>query len=201
MNRDAQVDLAALHDAIRDQLAAEFPQFNLVDCYIDTHDELQADDLPALIFELVDMETAEDRDPGTEQWAVMSRWAARVILPYRTPQARLAARVLAANLATYLHKRNRWAGMKGGEIMVEGAFPDDFAPELDRFEVWRVEWSQCLHIGPTVFTDDGVIPTDVKIRTDVDSYRLDGKPLQPGEDPFPPGEFGPFAIDGEVCRG
>lgn len=196
-NRDARVDLTELHEAIKAQLAAAFPMFKLVDYYIDEHDELTAEDMPALLFELTELETGEDHDPGTEQWATESRWEARVVLPYRTPNARLQARVLAGNLSVFLHKRNRWQGQNGGEIKVIGAFRDDFSPELDRFEVWRVEWAQCLHLGESVFADEnaGDVPGDVQIRYGVESYRLDGLPVDPEDQPFPPGDFEPFSVD------
>ena len=39
-----------------------------------------------------------------------------------------------------------------------GGYPDDFQPEIDKYEVWRVEWQQVIHLGETIWTDEGTTP-------------------------------------------
>lgn len=161
MNKNTETNLLALHDAIKAQIAAKFPQFETVDYYRDDTEDLNADELPACFFELIEMDDASDVDPGTEQWATSTRWEARFILGYKTPAVRMEARLAASQFALWLRQLIRWEGQKGGPIEIVGCYPDDFSPHLDRFDIWRCEWTQILHIGPSVWTNEGTTPTAV----------------------------------------
>ena len=54
---------------------------------------------------------------------------------------------------------NRWGQAIGAaEVRVVG--PDACAPGLDKYVVWRVEWQQVMHLGESVWTNEGGnIPT------------------------------------------
>lgn len=186
MNADTSVDLTDLHDAIVAQIQTRFPAFLLVDTYLDDREELAADELPACFIELDELDTAEGFDPGTEAWAADSRWSARIIIGFRTPRAKLQCRVYAAEFAAWLRELGRWQGQKGGPLQILGAYPDDFNPALDRYEVWRVEWRQILHLGDrNVWLDgpeDPDTPTTVYLGqvTDVGADHVDDYTLVAG---------------------
>lgn len=169
MNANTVIDLSVLHSAIVADIEAQFPDLVTVEFY--RAEEGQGEDarktlpVPACLLELSEMPADPDRDPGTEQLAVTATFEARLIIDsLKTQNAKLSVRVLAAAFSAWLRLR-RWNNpavpgkcLPTGPAYVIGAYPDDFSPELDRYEVWRVEWQQELHLGDTVWKDEGVTP-------------------------------------------
>jgi hypothetical protein len=158
-NAQTEVCLVELHAAMLDAIKAAFPDLQTVECYRD--DRVTKVTTPACMLELTEMEAAEAQDPGTEQLAVVARFEARFILGFRTREAQLEARNLAAAFAAYLRKHPRWPGVVTGPAEVIGCYRDEFDPELDQYEVWRVEWAHVLHLGESVWAPEGITPTTV----------------------------------------
>lgn len=172
-NAKTDIDLADLHQAIEQNIRAAFPGLKTVAFYREETERtpLQPSELPACILELSELEPTPDVDPGTEQLAVNARFEARLVIGFRTPRAKLEIRRLAGSFAAWLRLR-RWVlttqpdedaepvtrNLPTGPADVVAIMPDEFDPELDRFEVWRVEWLQPLHLGIGVWTDEGVTP-------------------------------------------
>ncbi len=156
MTPDTQVDLAALHAAVRDAIAARFPELATVETY---REDRTLPPLPACLIEMEDMEPSDDPDPGTGQIALAARWRARLILGFRTPEAALAVRRMAAALAHLVHL-NRW-GQPVAPARVGLVGPDDFEPDLDRYSVWSVEWEQVVHVGESIWGGEGTLPIEV----------------------------------------
>lgn len=161
---DTAIDLDAMHDAIIASIAAAFPALATVDAYREDRKQLT---LPAVLINLTDLEPEPDEDPGTEQLAAMARFDAQIVIGFRTANAKREVRKLAAALAHHIYG-NRW-GQPVEAARVTAIVQDDFSPELDRFEVWRVEWQQIIHIGTSVWNNDGVIPTEVLIGFEPDT--------------------------------
>jgi len=176
MNANTDINLTQLHDAIVADIQAAFPSFQTVQFYRgegeDDGAERKSVPYPACLLELTEFEHIPDDDPGTEQIAVMASFEAEIIISFRTDRPKHAVRLLAANLAAWLHKR-RWndASNPGkkiptGEALVGGAYKDDFTgrgagqrdADLPQFEIWRVEWQQRLHLGTGVWNDEGTTP-------------------------------------------
>ncbi len=152
-----ETDLAQLHAVIVSTIQAQFPGLETVEFYGEDRESMT---VPACLLNLIDFEAGDD--PGTEQAAVVCRFEAQLVLGFRDTTPKLAARVLAGQFAAFLRSRSRWPGVpQAGGILFANAHRDDFSPELDKYEVWRVEWSQELHLGASVWTNDGVIPTIV----------------------------------------
>lgn len=167
-NANTEVSLDDLHAAIVADVHAAFPGLALVEFYREEDDRnpLRSDQLPACLLQATEFEGDNEHDGGTEQLTVQMRFDARLVIGFKTPQAKLSIRKLAASFAAFLRKR-RWVDpnnpakkLPTGEAVVIGGYPDDFSPELDQFEVWRVEWTQSVDLGLTVWTD-GVVPTGV----------------------------------------
>lgn len=166
-NPNTKVDLAKLHQAIEQEIKAAFPSLKVVEFYREEDDReaLKKDQLPACLLELSEMDPTGEDDPGTEQLTVSARFSARLLIGFRTPRAKLEIRILAAALAKFLRQK-RWAlttdeksePIPSGPARVLSIMPDEFSPELDRFEVWAVEWTQSLDIGDSVWCDDGLTP-------------------------------------------
>ena len=155
---DTEVTLDELHTAIRDGIAAQFDAFKTVEFYRDDEDEQIP--TPACILEMSEAEPQPHANCGTGQWPVLLRFAARIIMPKRTPAVRLEIRKAATALATFLNLRH-WPNVNCDEAQVIACEPDEFAPNLDRFAVWRVEWVHLAFLGESAWINlGGVVPTD-----------------------------------------
>lgn len=178
MNANTDIDLAVLHDAIVADIKAQFPQLVTVEFYREDRKDLPK---PACLLELSELEAIPEDDPGTEQLAVMAKFEAELVITFRTPQAKQSIRVLAAAFSAWLRMR-RWTNpadptkkLPTGEAQVIGAYQDDFAvmgrqrdQELPQFEIWRVEWQQRIHLGNTIWTDEGSTPSQVFVSSPPD---------------------------------
>lgn len=168
MNADTHIDLEVLHSAIVADIKAAFPQLVTVEFYQDDPEARKTLPIPACLLNISEMEADNDIDPGTEQLAVVATFEAHFIInSIRTPRAALAIRTLAAAFMAWLRKR-RWTNPENpakklptGPANVVGGFPDDFTPEMDKYEVWRVEWQQVIHLGDSVWNDEGITPSTV----------------------------------------
>lgn len=148
-------DLAAMHAAIVSTSAAAFPGVHF-EFYRADRKNLPlgsgATGQPPRAYCLMDLAEmdASDTDPGTTQQSVGARFEAEFIIKALQPDARLLIRALAGSFAAFLRRQMRWPGVVNGPIQVTGCYKDDFAPELDQFEVWRVEWTQDVWLGAGV---------------------------------------------------
>jgi hypothetical protein len=157
VNANTEIKLEDLHATIEAAIKAKFPDLKTVEFYREDRDSL---DLPACLLDLTEFEEEPKEDPGTGQLAVMARFEAEFVLGFRTPKAKLSARILAAAFAHFVSSR-RWPGGKVGKAESIQAYKSDFKPELDQYEVWCVEWRQIVHLGESVWKDEGTVPTTV----------------------------------------
>nr|DAR96802.1 MAG TPA: tail completion protein [Caudoviricetes sp.] len=157
-NATTEVTLDALHEAITGAIRAQFPDLATVEAYRQDRKNLP---VPACLVELSEMEAGNDLDLGTEQLAVMARFEARLVIGFRQGGRNpgLEIRKLAAAVAAFVHQQ-RW-GLPVGPADVLGAWPDDFDPNLEQYECWRIEWQQVIHLGESVWHDEGVTPEPV----------------------------------------
>ncbi len=160
MDPNATLDLNALHDAIEAAIKAQFPDLQTVEFY--RTEERKTLPLPAVILDLCEFEGEPDKDPGTDQLAMSARFEAEIIFGFRTPNVKREIRKFAAAFAAWMRLR-RWPGISTDAAQVIGCYPDEFDPDLDQYEVWRVEWSQTLYLGDNTWTNDGTIPTTVLV--------------------------------------
>lgn len=180
-------DLAALHQAITTVSAAAFPGVHFEFYRADRKTALAFGDGAAghdpvayCFLELSQMEPGDATDPGTEQQAMTATFEAQFVLRSVPVDARLQARILAGAFAAFLRKTLRFDGTNvlQGPIQVTGCYKDDFSPELDQYEVWRVEWTQEIWLGAGVW---GPSPSDPATPTQVlySFYPLIGPAYEP----------------------
>lgn len=141
-------DISALHAAIESEILSRFPELRAVESY---HDARKLPSVPAVLLEMEALEPTPDDDPGTEQLSASAAFSARIVFGFRHPDARMAIRVMAAAMGAMVNG-NRW-GQGVGAAVVTDISADDFAPELDQFEVWRVDWLQPVYLGDSVWND------------------------------------------------
>ena len=151
---NTEIDLDELTDAIVAVIAGAFPAFETVEAYRADYTSLPT---PACLIELADLEPQPDI--GTEQLPVLARFEARVIMGFRAHDVKRAVPKLAAALALRINQ-NRWA-RPVEPAAVTAIERDEFDPDLDQFEVWRVDWQQTIHIGPSIWGDEGSPPSRV----------------------------------------
>ena len=150
------LDLGAALDTVVATLAAAFPTFKTVAAEDETRKTLE---VPAIIVQMSELEPDPDKDPHTGQFPCLVRIEARIVLGYRTPKVRREVLKAAGALAAAVHS-NR-LGVAWGAAAVLAVEPDEFAPQADQYDVWRVEWAHAADIGPSFFIDDGVTPTQL----------------------------------------
>jgi len=143
-----EVTLDGMQTAIADAVRAAFPAYRTVE--FDRDDESEGFPTPAWIASFVEAEPAPADDPGTGQWPALARFEARVILSARKGNAKLEVRKAATAFAAWLNLR-RFPGVMADPCQVIACEPDAFAPHLDRFEVWRVEWVIPCFFGESVW--------------------------------------------------
>lgn len=148
------LDLDALFDAVAASISAAFPALAMVE---DWPEDRRTMPLPCCLIELMDLEPTDD--PGTGQLAAIATMQARVLMSFRAPGAKRSVAKLAAEVAHHV-KGQRW-GLPVEPAVLTVIAPDDFDPELDQFEVWAIEWRQIVHIGTSIWDNDGTPPTQV----------------------------------------
>lgn len=154
-----ECDLTLLFRTMETTIAAAFPAFQLVAF---DNEERERLDLPCCLLDCAEMDSDNDAaDPGTEQQAMTARFEARLVLGFRTPHAKLEARLVATAFAAFLRKQLRWSPARSGPARVIGCYRDEFDPRLDQYEVWRVEWTHVLHFGKSVWEGEGIVPSRV----------------------------------------
>ncbi|MDA3922757.1 MAG: hypothetical protein PF501_19075 [Salinisphaera sp.] len=156
MGIPAATDLDALFDAIVASISARFPDLITVQDHIEDRTQIS---MPACLIEMADCDTSDVVDPGSEQLELVATFEARIIIGFRTDTAKREIRKLATALAAHI-RLQRW-GVPCGEAQVIAVEPDAFDPDMDRYEVYRVEWRQPIIIGESIWNNDGIIPTTV----------------------------------------
>jgi hypothetical protein len=152
------IDLDQLHDAMLTRIREQFPDLQTVEDYGADRKDLA---VPAVLLALIDMEADPESNPGTEQLAVVTKWAARVVFSFRQENVKREIRKLAGALAVLVHD-NRWGqSVNPAKVTVIG--PDAFDPAFDKLEVWAVEWDQQVDLGASVWTGEGVTPDRVMV--------------------------------------
>ncbi len=173
------LDLGVLLEAIVADIKARFPSMVNVQFFADEPEERVELTVPAILLEVSEMEVDTDSDPGTEQLAVNLSFSAFVVISgLQDGNTKLQIRQLAAALVSWLRMRH-WRDpsnpgtdeepnyLQSDPAMPVGAYRDDFSPELDRYEVWRVDWEQRVYLGHSVF-DTTFLPSKVWLGLDPD---------------------------------
>lgn len=161
---ETAVTIDELTDAIVAGLRAAFPAEGegaiiTVAAYPDERVKVAT---PAILVECIEMQPGTD--PGTDQTSLDCRFEARVLVSGYESAPRKAVRSLAAAVA-HVVRQNRW-GLTVAPAELIGAFPDDWRPEREEYDVWRVEWNQTCHIGGASIwapDPDAVTPSEVYV--------------------------------------
>lgn len=152
---NTEVTLPQMQAAIRAAIRAAFPVFNTVE--FDRDDESEDIPCPACLLEFTEAEPAPANDAGTGQWPALARFEARILYPARKT-SKSEVKVLAVALAAWLNLR-RFSGVSADPSQVISCEPDEFAPNIERYRVWRVEWVIPAMFGNSVWGGEGPAPS------------------------------------------
>lgn len=154
MNIPPEADLALLHQQIADAIKAEFPDLQEVSFYQRVEDKI---DTPAFVFELEEIEPGEENPH--DRLEVVLHFSGYLVLSFTAPLAKLAARVKAANVASFI--RGNKFGAPVTSAVVKTIEPDDFNSALGglmengAYEVMRIGWAHEAAIGKSVWDGEG----------------------------------------------
>lgn len=160
------VDLECLHQNIQERFQAQFPQFKLIEFYREEEERRppSPEQLPALFLALSEFELDIENDMGSEQLPLIARFEARVIDTFDQDNAKLKIRTLTTQLAYYIFKNKRFHISKdcmAGPAVLDAIEQDNFSPELDRYKVWRIDFSVQINIGDNIWKQEGQTPIPV----------------------------------------
>lgn len=135
-------ELTTLHEAIAATLRARMPKVKHVEAFPDLENEFG---LPAVYFALTDITLGVDRGEG--KTGLEGLFQACILVDPERNNASLQAAILATQVTAVLH--NQYWGVDFITSPPERvhAQPDASAPELARFVVWVVEWTQHFEVG------------------------------------------------------
>lgn len=150
------IDLGASLDTVVAVLAAEFDTFKTVVAEDQVPDELP---VPALVLQITDLEPDLDSDASTGQFPCLVHIECHVIMGHRTPAVRRAVAQAAGAVAAFVH--NERLEVPWGPAQLIAVEPDEFAPQADRMDLWRLEWVHKADLGDSDIPTDGVTPTTV----------------------------------------
>lgn len=161
MSNVPPVNLDLLHDAILEQIQAQFPA-NAGGYFTCDDYPREAVKIPVPAF-FLDLEEGEFfGDIGTMQLYLTGHFEGIVVVSsVDTKAARRQARSLAMATAHFINGK-RW-GHPVSAAEVSSVRKDAFRPELDRYEVWRIEWTQRFLQGVSLYAPSGEVPETVMV--------------------------------------
>ena len=169
------IEIDAFHESVLAAIRAAFPAFQDVADYPREPGKIPT---PACYLQMVEANPAPDR--GTDQLALTLRFEALVIYGFKVEKSKRSVRGAAVALAAFIRSR-RW-GEYAGPATVEGIQADGFSPELDAYNVWRVDWTQEVVIGDNVWEAGTPAVSTVDAREHVNPFHgSDTINLIPGE--------------------
>lgn len=144
-----------LHHAIIGEVTDKIEGIQTSGFYPKIREEIKA---PAVFIDMVSLEPGQD--PGTGEVAYIARFEARCMVG-TSNEANLQVRELAAEVGRIIYKNSFSLDVKAAELISIGN--DGFNPELDAYEVWIVEWAHELHLGESIWTNEGVCPQEIYV--------------------------------------
>jgi|WetSurMetagenome_2_1015567.scaffolds.fasta_scaffold592135_2 hypothetical protein len=157
-----QVDIAALHEAIKQGLRKAFSIAALptIDCYARPGENIVT---PAVFFEMDDATTGKDDDAGSGQLSVELSFSAWCVVSSKgAGTAHVAVRTLALAVAAAI-KGQRW-GQAVSTAAIERIEAAEFASDPNRaYCVYRVGWTHEALVGTSVWDADkmGIAPSGI----------------------------------------
>ncbi|WP_367863250.1 hypothetical protein [Pseudomonas guariconensis] len=138
---DDSIPLGQVYAAIEAHIKEAIPSL----AYVGTMPEkIEHIRVPGAVIELTGFEAA-DKDPGTGEVAVETRFETRIIIGREQAECLAVAAHCAAQLTVLLRMQHWGLPVEFAEFI--RAERDWTHPQLDSCVVWVVEWSQVIYLG------------------------------------------------------
>jgi len=165
MNYPPEIDLVAMHEAIKNTLRVAFPiegkgSIASIDYYMRDEEVITC---PAIRFELNEITPGDQSgDIGTEQFEGLMHWAAYCVVPYspKDQKSKLLVRCLATAIAAVV-RGQRWGIPCSPAQIVEISSAGILPHPKGEYSLHKVEWTQSGLFGKSVWDNSGIIPNDV----------------------------------------
>jgi hypothetical protein len=109
---------------------------------------------PAVFLEIAGYNAGDD--PVTGELSLIANAEARVVVDSTIEDAETVCQLLACEIATVAHLNS--FGCEISPAKVTGITRDFFKPEFDMYLCWLVEWQHEVHIGNSIWLENGVLP-------------------------------------------
>ena len=109
---------------------------------------------PAVFLEVANYSTGND--PATGELSLIANIEARIVVDSISENAELVCQNLACRIANIAHLNS--FGCKVSSAKISGISRDSFKPDFDPYICWLVEWSHEIHVGESVWLENGVPP-------------------------------------------
>jgi hypothetical protein len=109
---------------------------------------------PAVFLEIASY--GAGNDPATGELSLIANVEARVVVDSTIDDAEIICQSLACEIASIAHLNS--FGCEISPAKVSGVTRDFFKPEFDVYVCWLVEWNHEIHIGDSVWLENGVAP-------------------------------------------
>jgi hypothetical protein len=109
---------------------------------------------PAVFLEIASYGVGDD--PATGELSLTANVEARVVVDSTIEDAEIVSQSLACEIANIAHLNSFGCNISPAKLT--GITRDFFKPEFDMYLCWLVEWQHELHIGDSVWLENGVPP-------------------------------------------
>lgn len=151
------IHLTDYHDAVIDWVTQNVDWLQSVQYYPEMQTELPA---PCAFFGVEDWEMSESQ-PMNGMLAVDLNCKLMVVFGVIDPAYQLEVRNAAMALCIKLQDQR--FGLPIEPVVLQGAEPDNFQPELDDYAVWSIRFLQTIEVGEDFYKPEGIIPSTVMV--------------------------------------
>jgi len=146
------VTIQAYHDAIKSTIEEAFSdKLKEVTYYTIKHGKIHT---PSVSIELRDWQPSEDDDgTGMQSWDFS--WSAYIFAKSTEKTAKIELRILSMELCQVINDNN--FGLYASDAKISTCERDDFSPEWDAYEVFRIDWTQTAKTGVNIWDNKNKI--------------------------------------------
>jgi hypothetical protein len=119
---------------------------------------------PAVFLEIANYSAGND--PATGELSLVANVEARVVVDSTIEDAEIVCQSLACEIANIAHLNS--FGCEISPAKITGITRDFFKPEFDMYICWLVEWNHEIHVGSSVWLENGVPPHLITIGEHID---------------------------------
>ncbi|WP_105901429.1 hypothetical protein [Vibrio gangliei] len=149
------IHLTTYHDAVIDWLKTNVDWLQTVQYYPEVQTELPA---PCAFFAVEEWDLSEEQ-PMNGMLAVDLNCKIMVVFGLLNEDYQIEVRNAAMAICSAINEQR--FGLPIEPLVLQGAEPDSFQPELDDYAVWSIRYIQTIEVGTDVYKPEGITPSTV----------------------------------------